>query len=145
MKYRSTKRFGHEMGFSCCFRQHKASSHCNKLHGYALAFKFVFEADELDYRNWVMDFGGLKELKKWLENLFDHKLVIASDDPEKERILALGEAKVADVIVLPMVGCEAFARFAYEFAVNTYGTERIKVISCEVSEHGANSAIYMRD
>ena len=31
------------------------------VHGYSLGFKLVFECDSLDERNWVMDFGGLKE------------------------------------------------------------------------------------
>ena len=38
------------------------------LHGYSLQFKFTFEARELDERNWVVDFGGLKPLKAWLED-----------------------------------------------------------------------------
>ena len=56
--FRSTKTYGHEMGFSCAFRQHRADSHCRLVHGYALAFHFEFEATELDVRNWVVDFGG---------------------------------------------------------------------------------------
>lgn len=147
MKYRSTKTYGHDLGLSCAFRQWRATSHCNKLHGYALSFKFVFEATELDHRNWVQDFGGLKPLREWLVGTFDHRLVVAADDPKVENFIALGLGllQVANVIVLPAVGCEAFAKFAYEFADTTYGTERVKVISCEVSEHGANSAIYMKD
>ena len=73
--YQSGKTYGHEVGFSCAFRQHKAQSHCKFLHGYALSFKFIFEADELDARNWVVDFGSLKSLKGWLENTFDHKTI----------------------------------------------------------------------
>ena len=30
---------------------------------------------------WVMDFGGLKPIKAWLEDLFDHTLLINEDDP----------------------------------------------------------------
>lgn len=67
--YRSTKTFGHECGFSVAFRQWRAESHCRLLHGYALAFKFTFEAEELDVRNWVVDFGALKSLKGILEAL----------------------------------------------------------------------------
>ena len=33
-------------------------SHCRLIHGYALAFKFVFATRELDERNWCFDFGG---------------------------------------------------------------------------------------
>ena len=58
--FTSTKVFD---GFSCCFRQWKATTtHCQFLHGYGVSFKVWFEGD-LDDRNWVWDFGGMKELK----------------------------------------------------------------------------------
>lgn len=148
-KYQSTKQFGHDLGISCAFRQWRAThSHCSKIHGYALAFKFTFEADHLDERNWVQDFGGLKELKEVLVDTFDHKLVVADDDPCKELFKALHESKVADVVILPRVGCEYFAEHAYHAAVallKLHLQQRIKLISVEVKEHGANSAIYFGD
>ena len=51
MKYYSTKTYGNERGLSCAFRQWRATSHCNQIHGYSLGFRFIFEADELDDRN----------------------------------------------------------------------------------------------
>ena len=57
MPYQSTKQFGQDLGLSCCFRQWRAESHCNQLHGYAIAIRLVFEAEELDVRRWVVDFG----------------------------------------------------------------------------------------
>ena len=71
-KYFSTKCYGHNIGLSAVFRQPLAHSHCKLLHGYSLSFKFTFGCDELDERNWVVDFGGLKPLKAWLEETFDH-------------------------------------------------------------------------
>jgi 6-pyruvoyltetrahydropterin/6-carboxytetrahydropterin synthase len=145
--YRSTKTYGPEVGLSACFRQWRADSHCSYLHGYALSFSFVFEADELDKRGWVVDFGALKELKDKLVQTFDHKLVVAADDPELSMFKALAKMNVADVLVLPDgVGCEKFAKLAYDYAAGvvsaTYG-KRVRVISCECREHGANSAIYV--
>lgn len=148
MKHRSTKHYGHEQGLSACFRQWRAKSHCNLLHGYALAVTFVFEADELDERNWVVDFGGLAMLKDRLKKQFDHTLVIAEDDPKFGELVALGGGGqgLADVRVMPNVGCEEFARWAYYQAqdvlilLNQF--PRVRVVSCEVREHGANSAIF---
>lgn len=141
--FQSTKRYGHELGLSACFRQHRAThSHCSLLHGYALAFTFVFEAKELDDKNWVQDFGGLKELKVMLQQAFDHKLLVAQDDPQLDNICALS-AFVADVLVLPAVGCEAFAQQAYHMAMSVIDVDRVRVVSVECAEHGANSAIYM--
>jgi len=114
--WQSTKTYGHELGLSCVFRQWKADSHCNQLHGYSLSFRFVFESVELDHRNWVMDFGGLKGLKKSLQHYFDHKTIVAEDDPMREEIEALQEVGIADVVVLPAVGCEMFAQFAANLA-----------------------------
>jgi len=146
MPYQSTKQFGHDLGLSCCFRQWRAESHCNQLHGYAIAVKLVFEAEELDVRNWVVDFGSLKSLKQMLVDTFDHKLLVAEDDPDKDEICALAGMGIADVIVVPAVGCEKFAEYVFgatEVWLQSNGyTPRVKLISAEVREHGANSAIY---
>lgn len=82
MAYLSTKTYGHEVGLSATFRQWRAKSHCRLLHGYSLSFRFEFEANTLDDKNLVVDFGGLKELRAILEGTFDHKTVVAADDPE---------------------------------------------------------------
>ena len=72
MSHYSTKTYGHNIGLSAVFRQpHADHSHCRFLHGYSLGFKFKFACNELDNKNWVVDFGGLKPLKKWLEDSFD--------------------------------------------------------------------------
>lgn len=146
--HQSTKRFGHDVGLSCAFRQWRAESHCRFIHGYALSFKFVFEAEELDARNWVVDFGGLKGLKQILEDNFDHKLIIAYDDPERDVFELLHQRGVADVIFFPAGGCEKFAEYVYEVAeqwlVDAGFSPRCRLVSVEVAEHGANSALYMR-
>ncbi len=102
--YRVTKHYGHERGFSCCFRQWKASghSHCSFLHGYALAFTFVFESERLNEMNWVIDFGGLKGIKSMLEGYFDHTLAIDRNDPMYRNLASLSEARLADVRVFEL-------------------------------------------
>ena len=144
-KYYSTKTYGHESGLSCTFRQPGAVSHCNLLHGYALSFSFKFGCEQLDDKNWVIDFGGLKQLKGWLKANFDHKLVVAKDDPQIQRILKLQDEGLAEVVVVNGVGCEKFAEQAFHFA-NDLAKEltggRCYCGACEVREHGANSAIY---
>lgn len=143
MTYRSTKTYGHEQGLSACFRQWRAESHCRLLHGYSLAFHFVFEATHLDERNWVVDFGGLKRLKQSLVDFFDHKLLVANDDPMLDDLTVLGGLGCAEVVVMDRVGCEAFAKLGWELAHQAVGNTRVRVVSCEVREHGANSAIYL--
>ena len=145
MQYRSTKTYGHNIGLSACFRQPRAHSHCKFLHGYSLAFRFTFAASELDERNWVVDFGGLKPLKKWLEDNFDHKVVLDIADPHIDTFKMLEDQALADINILDGVGVEKFAEHAYNKAqeiVNEMTDGRCWVESVECMEHGANSAIY---
>ncbi len=148
-RFRSTKTYGHELGFSCAFRQHRAKSHCRLLHGYALSFHFEFEATELDDRNWVVDFGGLKGLKTILQDNFDHKTIVAHDDPEMKWFMEADRRGLLELVVLPAAGCEMFAKLAFEAAEQWllaagYG-DRCNVVKVEVREHGANSAQYLRN
>jgi len=145
MAYFSTKRYGHNIGLSACFRQPKAHSHCKFLHGYSLAFKFTFGCNELDERNWVVDFGGLKTLKVMLEQTFDHKVVLDKDDPHIEDFRALEDKGLVDIVVLDGVGVEKFAEHAFNFAdklVREQTNNRCYCVRAECAEHGANSAIY---
>ena len=149
MIYTSTKTYGHEIGLSVAFRQWKAKSHCSLIHGYALAIRLEFEATELDERNWVIDFGGLKDLKANFQRMFDHKLLVAEDDPQLDELCQLQGLGVADVIVVKATGCEAFAKLVYDeteiwLECNRH-SPRVRIAKVEVSEHGANSAIYMKD
>lgn len=145
--YRSTKSYDHAEGLSCCFRQWRATSHCNLIHGYALAFKFVFATRALDERNWCFDFGGLKPVRTWLHEMFDHTLIVAADDPALDTLRALDAVGLASVRVLPAVGCEAVARHVFDHVAQFVAGEshgRVWLESVEVREHGGNSAIYER-
>nr|WP_306264298.1 6-carboxytetrahydropterin synthase [Pararhizobium sp. IMCC3301] len=144
--YRSTKTYDHQEGLSCCFRQWRAShSHCQLIHGYALAFRFVFATHELDQHNWCFDFGGLKPVKAWLKQMFDHTLLLAEDDPQLPVFEGLANAGLADLRIMPAVGCEATAQYVFDY-VSQFLTEqtqkRVWLESVEVREHGGNSAIY---
>lgn len=147
-KFLSTKTYTHSTGHSCAFRQWRSHhSHCRWVHGYSLQFKLTFGSTELDEKNWVVDFGGLKELKAWLQDTFDHTLVIAEDDPAKDLMLKLAEVDAADVRILPAVGCERFSELIFDKASSIirslYG-DRCWVEEVEVREHESNSAICRR-
>jgi len=144
--YSSTKTYVHSVGLACAFRQWRADSHCRFLHGYALSIKFTFCAAELDVRNWVVDFGSLKSMKGWLEDLLDHKTLVASDDPELEMFRELDKRGVICLREVPATGCEALAYHIYQFAEtwlkdNGY-SPRCTLKSVEVREHDGNSAVY---
>jgi len=149
--FRSTKKFD---GFSTVFRQWKAEgTHCRFLHGYDVEFIITFEG-ELDERNWVWDFGGMKRAKNtidgmmpkaWMEYMFDHTFVVAEDDPFKESFLKMDEAGVAQVRIVPATGAERFAEFVYHKVNKFVQAEtdgRVRVVRVEFMENHKNSAIY---
>ena len=149
MTWCSTKTYGHDLGLSCAFRQWRADSHCKYLHGYSMAVKFIFETEELDVRNWAVDFGSLKGLKGKLEDLLDHKTLVAEDDPEMEWFKEAERRGILRLRVLPSVGCERLAEYIFEvikiwLADNGYDP-RVRLVSVEVMEHGANSAVFHRE
>ena len=163
MKYEVIKTIPHSKGWSVCFRQWRAEeTHCKFLHGYAVSFRVWFEgeldhryalqialtfgSDSLDARNWVIDFGGFKSLFDGLAKDFDHKLVIAIDDPLTNYFLQLEALGGAEIVQLPNVGCEAFAEVIALYTIywmKLYAIRTdVRLISVEVREHEGNGAIY---
>ena len=113
----------------------------------------MFECDSLDERNWVQDFGGLKDFKQWLEDNFDHTIVVAKNDPDLHTIKELGKKGLAKVVIMDAVGSEKFAEEAFKqmtiilekhkyFKTSLNPTVRVRSVEC--FEHGANSAGYER-
>jgi len=151
MKFQSTKVFD---GYSTVFRQWRAKgTHCSFLHGYGISFKIIFEGD-LDERNWVWDFGGMKRAKgtidgmspkAWMDFMFDHTYIIASDDPFLPNAMEMDQAGITQTRVVPATGAEQFAKYIYD-KVNPFILEetnnRVRVVSVEFKEHNKNSAIY---
>jgi 6-pyruvoyltetrahydropterin/6-carboxytetrahydropterin synthase len=150
-KFQSTKLFD---GYSACFRQWRAdTTHCKFLHGYAVSFRVWFEG-ELDYRNWVWDFGGMKRAKNTIEGmspkdyftyLLDHTTIVADDDPYLDKFKQIDEDGIIQLRVLPATGCEKFAEFLYVKINNFLLAEtegRVRAIKVEVYEHERNSASY---
>jgi 6-pyruvoyltetrahydropterin/6-carboxytetrahydropterin synthase len=146
MKYISTKTYK-QLG-SVCYRQWRADSHCNQLHGYPLSFHFEFEADTVDARNWIIDFGSLRPLKEKLEEWFDHTLLVAQDDPQRDLLLSLGKSGIAKIVEIEKAGCEGLADFLYEYVntifLPTLGTGEVHRVWCckvEVRETDSNMAM----
>jgi 6-pyruvoyltetrahydropterin/6-carboxytetrahydropterin synthase len=150
-KFQSTKLFD---GFSTVFRQWKAEgTHCRFLHGYGVSFRVWFEG-ELDERNWVWDFGGMKRAKgnidgmnpkEWMDYMFDHTTIIATDDPGIGGFRTMNDLGIIQLRELEAVGAEQFAKYIFE-KLNTFVQEetsgRVSVVRVEFMEHNKNTAIY---
>lgn len=143
MTFRSTKSF---FGFPCAHRQWKHEGNCKLVHGYSRSFVFVFEAYERTFGGFVVDFGSLKWLRGHLNHMFDHTLLLCSDDPFKAAFLDLAAAGACDVRFLPYgVGMEDTAQYLCEYVdkeIRRLTKGRAWVISVEARENETNSAIY---
>ena len=149
--FKSTKLFD---GFSCCFRQWKAeTTHCRFLHGYGISFRVTFEG-QLDHRNWVWDFGGMKRAKtkidgmspkEWMDYMFDHTVLVAIDDPDLKIFQTMHDNSIIQLRVIEATGAEKFAEFIFKKLntfVRTETKERVHVKRVEFMEHNKNTAIY---
>jgi 6-pyruvoyltetrahydropterin/6-carboxytetrahydropterin synthase len=150
-RFQSTKLFD---GFSTVFRQWKAEgTHCKFLHGYGVSFRVWFEG-ELDERNWVWDFGGMKRAKgnidgmnpkAWMDYMFDHTTIVATDDPGIGGFRTMNELGIIQLREIEAVGAEQFAKYIYE-KLNKFVQEetngRVSVVRVEFMEHSKNTAIY---
>jgi 6-pyruvoyltetrahydropterin/6-carboxytetrahydropterin synthase len=123
------------------------------LHGYALGFKFVFSCEDLDARNWCCDFGGLKSLKAILEDTFDHKTVVAVDDPEIEWFREGHRRGILELVEVEAGGCEKFAELTYRVTAIVYAWSLLRsqstnptVQSSPRCDHGKNNlTLWWRD
>jgi len=151
-KFQSSKVFD---GFSTVFRQWRANTtHCQYLHGYGVSFKVYFEGD-LDERNWVWDFGGMKRAKtqidgrspkEWMDYMFDHTLICAEDDPALPEFRKLEYDGIIQLRVIPATGAEKFAEYIFNkindfVQIETEG--RVRVTKVKFAEHGKNAAYYV--
>lgn len=147
MEFKSGKTWTHNSGFSCTFRQWGAKSHCRFLHGYALQVEITFGSAHLNETNWVMDFGALKPVKEWIANNFDHKTLIARDDPHRDLLKEMHRKEVADIVYVDYVGCEAFAKMIYDHTMWWLTQEKIPWVYVDkvvVREHESNWGGYGR-
>ena len=123
------------------------------VHGYGITFKITFEG-ELDERNWVWDFGGMKRAngsidgmnpKAWMDYMFDHTTIIAEDDPQLTLFKEMDQEGIIQLRILPATGAEQFAKYIYD-KVNEFvlkeTNNRAHVTQVEFFENHKNSSIY---
>jgi len=109
--------------FPFAHRQPAHDGHCALLHGHnwSLEFTFACETPE-EGTGFVVDFGKLKTLRKWLEDRFDHTLVLNETDPfleyfqeqlEEVRFNCTSPSSVelAKIIPVPDCSCEGLAQW----------------------------------
>jgi 6-pyruvoyltetrahydropterin/6-carboxytetrahydropterin synthase len=146
--YRTTKVYDHSEGLSCCFRNWRSAHPIQqRLHGSALAFRFVFAAHELDRNNQCLDLAELEDLRRWLHEMFDHTTLVANDDPKLVLFEEFARQDLIDLRILTSVGGEGLAMLVFDhvdWMIRDETGGRVWLESAEVSEHGGNSVVFER-
>jgi 6-pyruvoyltetrahydropterin/6-carboxytetrahydropterin synthase len=86
-----------------------------------------------------MDFSGLKAVKAWLDDMFDHTCLINADDPELDTFRELDARGIIQLRVLPNVSMEATAKYVADhvgkmLAEDTDGRVFIHALECRENE-----------
>jgi 6-pyruvoyltetrahydropterin/6-carboxytetrahydropterin synthase len=95
---------------------HRLMNHggkCKRLHGHNAKVQITVEAVNLDADGMVMDFSDLKrEVSNWIDEQFDHQMLLHKDDPIIAALTTSGETFRA-LEVHPTA--ENLARLIFEF------------------------------
>lgn len=133
--------------FPFAHRAPNHAGHCSLIHGHNWDFEFTFAAKFRDANGFVLDFGSLANLKAWLNNHFDHTLVLNEGDPLLQSLQKLGDvfALPAKIVKVPDCSSEGLAGWLHEGVgawVARQTENRVRVIRTKVTESPVNSATY---
>ena len=140
--FKSTKTY---TNLPCAHRRWQHDGVCAHVHGYSRSFHLVFRCHERTANGFVMDFGKLKPVKAWLEDHFDHTLLLDSDDPLLPQFRELEAAGACKLVVYDDVGMEGTAHMVFEWVsawVREETDGRVELESVECRENDKNSAMY---
>jgi 6-pyruvoyltetrahydropterin/6-carboxytetrahydropterin synthase len=109
---------------------------CGRLHGHNGVLRISLSSDALDGQGMVTDFDQIASvMRRFVDERFDHRLLLHRDDPAAAALRSAGETFVA-LEVNPTA--ENLARLAYEHA-----RERgFPVASVELVEQPGSTARY---
>jgi len=141
MPFTCTKRFS-DIPFA--HRQHKHDGHCAFIHGHNWSLIVTFACDELDHQGFVIDFGKLGFLKKWIAENLDHAFVYNADDPEMEQLFA-NYGSLFKPYCIDSCSAEGIALHIHEVfdkLVRSETADRVHISSVVVMEDDKNSAEY---
>lgn len=124
---------------------------CASIHGYDRSVRFTFSGN-VDDQGWIVPFGELAVVKKWLEYYFDHTTVLPANDPRlgdiNAELLKVG-GLLHNVRVMPYgVSMEMSALFIIEqvgLYIQHITKNRCYVSKVECFEHERNSAFVTMD
>lgn len=136
-------------------RQPVHDGHCAWIHGHNWSFEFEFACTKLDECGFVIDFGKLKWLKAWIEERFDHTLLLNADDPMLPYLRNALDSQcgerdgcmLAKIVVVPDCSSEGLAAWLLKHAndvVQEQTNARVYIKRVSVIEDSRNSATVYR-
>lgn len=126
------------MGHRVVGHEHK----CRHLHGHNYRIHFVCAAETTDSLGMIIDFSEIKNtLCAFLENEWDHKMMLWCEDPLLESLQALVPE---DILVVPFnPTAELIAQYlVQEVAPRLLAGKNVFLVSCRVEETRKCSATF---
>lgn len=101
---------------------------CRRLPGHGHNYRLVvyLRSEELDSSQMVTDFGHLKWLKEFIDDCFDHKLIVGTDDPAFELLFEKLGLIEEENLTVPF-GKAQFTAVNSDFRVETGKVDRIPI------------------
>lgn len=104
----------HYRNLPAAHRQPNHEGHCRLIHGHNWGFDIEFVARRLDACGFVVDVGQLQLVKQFLDDTFDHTLLLNYDDPLVAHPAQMGGiSALAKVILVPNCGMEGLAEYVW--------------------------------
>lgn len=126
-------------------RQHRHAGHCARIHGHSWTLSLNFACSELDRHGFVVDFGGLRFLKDWIDTHLDHACVLSADDPELAWVRSK-DGSVFKLLVVESASAEGIARHlhaALDPLVRAETGGRAWIAELELHEDSRNSVRFV--
>lgn len=123
---------------------HRVCGHegkCAHIHGHRYGYAFTCEADSLDAIGRVIDFGVIKSrLCQWLEDNWDHRLLLWEGDPWLAAIREID----ASVVAVPFNPTAENLALHMVVTVGPFALEGtgVRLVACTVQETAKCSATY---
>lgn len=123
-------------------RQPNHDGHCSYIHGHNWSISLTFSATVLDGNGFIVDFGKLGYIKKWIADNLDHACLLNAADP---CVSEFKDSKYFKLLIIPDCSCEGVASYLFT-ALNMLVVKaekgRVKIIQITVSEDTKNSTTY---
>lgn len=123
-------------------RQPNHDGHCAYIHGHNWSIHLTFSASKLDNNGFVVDFGKLKYIKKWIDENLDHSCLLNAADPCAS---IFQNSEYFKLLLIPDCSCEGLAAYLFKtlnLLIDREENGRVKITQVILAEDSKNSATY---